>query len=144
LSEYKLIPRRPRFEPGSGLMGFVMGHVSFQLLQFPIPIIAPSSPHLSPSSSIIRGRTNRRNCDRRTKCTQSHPTVRDVTEMWRYGRWLVTHLSLCHFASHRFHQGAFTFPCLFPVSVYLQNFAFIRYGDESENNSSPCGTGCTQ
>jgi hypothetical protein len=65
---------RPRFRP-CGISGAQIGTgVGFpQVLQFPLPIlIPPIAPH---SSSIIQGRYNRPVSGRRTKWTQSHPTL---------------------------------------------------------------------
>jgi hypothetical protein len=52
----------------------ICGAGFLRVCRFPLPIlIPPTAPH---SSSLIRGWHNKPGSDRRTKCTQPHPTPR--------------------------------------------------------------------
>jgi hypothetical protein len=57
-----------------GQSGAAAGFI--RVLRFPLPILSPSTAPRS-SSSIIRGWYNRSISGRRTKWTQSHPTLRN-------------------------------------------------------------------
>jgi hypothetical protein len=77
------------FDPRSGHVWFVvdkvaLGQVFSQVLQFPLPILIPSTASHS-SSSTIRGWYNRPVTGRHTKWTQSHrshPTPRNYKKLW--------------------------------------------------------------
>jgi hypothetical protein len=66
-----------------------IGACILRALRFPLPILLP--PNI-PYSSIIRGWHNRPNSGRRTKCTQSHPTLRKKM-LLSWECQVVTHLS---------------------------------------------------